>query len=295
MRLIFALLLLVGLLTSSALAQEIKIGDPADQVVSVKISENGDAHVTHTVKKTNSPKQVELLSPDFTNFSIKDDNGTEPTYANTNGKNSGIVLFPTNKDVTIEYDINDIIQENNGLWTLDYLYLADTAFFLPDKVDLFYVNGNLIKLGEKKGFMCHGCQVKLQYELAPTIIKKQVTWEGKTFDVQIITQTKISELTLDQPNKTLSIDVAEPNKYITLIIPRDLLWNPYEVSLNDKLIKKQERVDQDNYVWLHLNPEEKGILKIQGVSVVPEFPLTTVLILSAAMSIVVYTVRFNRH
>ena len=126
MRLIFALLLLVGLLTSSALAQEIKIGDPADQVVSVKISENGDAHVTHTVKKTNSPKQVELLSPDFTNFSIKDDNGTEPTYANTNGKNSGIVLFPTNNDVTIEYDINDIIQENNGLWTLDYLYLADT-------------------------------------------------------------------------------------------------------------------------------------------------------------------------
>ena len=83
--------------------------------------------------------------------------------------------------------------------------------------------------------------------------------------------------------------------YITLIIPRDLLWNPYEVSLNDKLIKKQERVDQDNYVWLHLNPEEKGILKIQGVSVVPEFPLTTVLILSAAMSVVVYTVRFNRH
>ena len=260
MRLIIALLLLVGILSSSAIAQEIKIGEPADQVVSVRISENGDAHVTHNVKKTNSPKQVEFLSTDFTNFSIK-----------------------------------EIIQENNGLWKLDYLYLTDTAFFLPDKVDLFYVNGNLIKLGEKKGFMCHGCQMKLEYELAPTIIKKQVTWEEKTFDVQIITQTKISELTLDQPNKTLSIDITEPNKYITLIIPRDLLWNPYEVSLNDKLIKKQERVDQDNYVWLHLNPEEKGILKIQGVSVVPEFPLTTVLILSAAMSIIVYTARFNRH
>ena len=69
MRLIIALLLLAGILSSSAIAQEIKIGEPADQVVSVRISENGDAHVTHNVKKTDSPKQVEFLSTDFTNFS----------------------------------------------------------------------------------------------------------------------------------------------------------------------------------------------------------------------------------
>ncbi|MFM7796389.1 MAG: hypothetical protein ACKO7N_06455, partial [Candidatus Nitrosotenuis sp.] len=201
MRLIIALLLLAGILSSSAIAQEIKIGEPADQVVSVRISENGDAHVTHNVKKTNSPKQVEFLSTDFANLKVIDKNGEEPSYGKISGKNSGIVLFTTNDDVMIDYDLQGIVQDKNGLWTWDYKYTTDTAFYLPEKVDLFYANGNLVKLGGKKGLNCHGCQIKLEYEMSPSIIKKQVTWEGKTFDVQIITQTKISELTLDQPNK----------------------------------------------------------------------------------------------
>lgn len=295
MKIILALLLISGIFSYAAFAQEIKIGEPAVQQVSVRISENGDVHVTHEVQKTKSPKQVEFLSPDFTNFTIIDDEGAEPMYAEAGGENPGIVLFPTNEDVIIEYDIEGIVQEKGGLWSWDYIYLADTSFFLPEGVDLFYVNGNLVRLGDQKGFLCHGCQAKLEYELEPTILTEQVSWEGKTFDVKIITQTDISDLTLDQPNKILSFDVTEPNKYVTLIIPRDLLWNPYEVSLNDKLILKQERVDSDNNVWLHIIPNETGTVTILGVSVVPEFPLAAVLVLSVSMVAVLYVNRLNRH
>jgi predicted secreted protein with PEFG-CTERM motif len=295
MKIILALLLVSGIFSYAAFAQEIKIGEPAVQQVSIRISENGDAHVTHEVKKTKTPKQVEFLSPDFTNFTIIDDEGAEPMYAEAGGENPGIVLFPTNEDVIIEYDIEGIVQEKGGLWMWDYVYLADTSFFLPEGVDLFYVNENLVRLGDQKGFLCHGCQVKLEYELEPTILTKQLSWEGKTFDVKIITQTDISDLALDQPKKTISFDVTEPNKYVTLIIPRDLLWNPYEVSLNDKLILKQERVDSDNNVWLHIIPNETGTVTILGVSVVPEFPLAAVLVLSASMAAVLYVNRLNRH
>jgi hypothetical protein len=294
MKAILAILLISGIFSYSAFAQEIKIGEPAVQQVSIRISENGDVHVTHEVEKSNSPKQVQFLSPDFTNFTIIDDEGEEPMYAEAGGENPGIVLFPTRDDVIIEYDIEGIIQEKNGLWTWDYIYLAETAFYLPQGVDLFYVNENLVRLGDQKGFLCHGCQMKLEYELEPTVITKQVTWEGQTFDVKIITQTEISKLILDQPNKILSFDVTEPNKYVTLIIPQDLLWNPYEVSLNDKPILKQERTSQDGNVWLHLYPHEAGTITILGVSVVPEFPLATVLVLSAAMVTVVYSTKISR-
>jgi hypothetical protein len=294
MKIILALLLVSGIFSYSALAQEIQIGEPAVQTVSVKISENGDAHITHEVKKSNSPKQVQFLSADFTNFTIIDDEGEEPMYAEAGGEKPGIVLFPTNEDVTIEYDIAGIVQQKSGLWMWDYVYLAETAFYLPEGVDLFYVNERLVQLGDQKGFLCHGCQMKLEYELEPTMQTQQVSWEGQTFDVKIITQTEISEITLDQPNKVLSFDVAESNKYITLIIPQALLWNPYEVSLNDELFLKQERVDSDGNVWLHIVPREVGTVEILGVSVVPEFPIGIILVMSAAMGAVIYAGRLSR-
>jgi hypothetical protein len=294
MKIILALLLVSGIFSYSAFAQEIQIGEPAVQTVSIRISEEGDAHVTHEVKKSNAPKQVQFLSADFTNFTIIDDKGEEPMYAEAGGEKPGIVLFPTNDDITIEYDIEGAITEKGGLWYWDFIYLAETAFYLPEGVDLFYVNERLVQLGDQEGFLCHGCQMKLEYELEPTTQIQQVSWEGQTFDVKIITQAEISEITLDQPNKILSFDVAEPNKYITLIIPQALLWSPYEVSLNDELFLKQERVDQDGNVWLHITPKEAGIVKILGVSVVPEFPIGMILVMSAAMGAVVYAGRLSR-
>lgn len=295
MKILLAALLVCSIFSYSAFAQEIQIGDPAVQQVSIRISEEGDVHVTHEVKKAKTTQQVQFLSADYTDFTIIDDEGQEPMYAEAGGEKPGIVLFPTTEDITIEYDVKGLVKERNGLWSWDYVYLAETAFYLPDGVELFYVNKSLVNLGDQEGFLCHGCQVLLEYELKPTTQTQQLSWEGKTFDVQIITQAKISKLTLDQPKKIISFDVEEPNKYITLIIPRDLLWNPYEVALNSNLILKQERVDEDNNVWVHITPKEKGTVTILGVSVVPEFPFAVILVMSAAMVAAIYANRLNRH
>ncbi len=286
-------ILIATLFTSAAYAQEIKFGDPAVQELKIRISENGDVHVIHEVQQSMKTQQIEFLSTEFTNFTIINDEGEEPQYAEAGGEKPGIVLFPTKDDITLEYDIEGMVKEKNGLWTWDYVYLADSSFYLPENVRLFYVNDNLVDLKDQEGFRCHGCQVMLEYELSPTIITKQVQWEDKKFDVQIITQTKISSLKLDQPQKKISFEVTEPNKYVTLIIPRELLWNPYEVLLNDELLKKQERLGEDNNVWLHIKPNETGTVEIIGVSVVPEFPLAMILVLSIAMVVAIYANRLN--
>ncbi len=284
---------IASLFSSAAFAQEIQFGDPATQELSLKISENGDVHVIHEIQSSRNTQQVEFLSPDFENFTIINDEGDEPEYAESGGEKPGIVLFPTRDDVTMEYDVKGIIQNKGGLWTWDFVYLANSSFFLPDGVRLFYVNDSLVDLKDQEGFRCHGCQVMLQYELEPTIITKTIQWEDKKFDVKIITQQDIS-LKLDQPNKKLSFEVDEANQFVTLIIPQDLLWSPYEVLLNDKPIKKQERMGEDNLVWLHLKPNETGTIEIIGVSVVPEFPLAMILVLSVSMMVAVYTTRLNR-
>jgi hypothetical protein len=286
-------IIIASLFSSAVYAQEINFGSPAVQEVSIRISENGNAHVTHEVQQSMQTQQVDFVSDNFTNFTIIDDEGEEPQYAETGGEKPGLVLFPTRDDVIIEYDVEGIMQQKDGLWTLDYLYLAPSAFYLPDGVKLFYVNEKLVQLEDKQGLKCHGCQVTLEYELEPTILTKQVQWQDKKFDVKMITQTEISEVNLDQQQKTISIKVTEKDKYITLIIPRELLWNPYEVFLNEKPILHQEQIDVGNNVWLHIKPNEAGTVDIIGVSVVPEFPFTTILVLSAAMIAVVYANRFS--
>lgn len=274
----------------TAFAQEISFGDPAVQTVQIRIAENGDVHVTHLVDKSKTTAHLEFLSNDYANLTVTDEEGGSPQYAQASAEKVGIVIFPSSEDVVVEYDVAGFITERNGFWTLDYQYLADTAFYLPENVKLFYVNNSIVDLGEREGFLCHGCQAMLEYELVPTQITKQVQWEDKKFDVTIITQTKISSLALDQENKRISFDVTEPNKYVTLIIPRALLWNPYEVFLDEKLILEQERIVGDD-VWLHIKPKDKGTVEIVGVSVVPEFPLATILVLTVAMSVVIYAKR----
>ncbi|MGQ0605449.1 MAG: hypothetical protein ACT4OD_00635 [Candidatus Nitrosotenuis sp.] len=285
--------LIATLFLSAAFAQEIKFGDPAVQELQIKISENGNVHVTHEIEKSRNTQQVEFLSSEFTNFTIIDDEGGEPEYAEAGGAKPGIVLFPTKEDIILEYDVEGMVKKKDGLWTWNYVYLADSSFYLPDNVRLFYVNGNLVDLKDQEGFRCHGCQVMLEYELSPTIITKQIQWEDKKFDVKILTLTEISSFELAQPKKTISFEVSESNKYVTLVIPRELLWNPYEVLLNGEPLPKQEQMGAENKVWLHIKPNETGKVEIVGISVVPEFPLAVILVLSAAMVVAIYANRIN--
>lgn len=281
---------IIAVLASSgaAFAQDVNFGDPAVQTVKIKIAENGDVHVTHIVDKSATSRHLEFISNDYTNLVVTDEKGGDPQYAEASATKAGLVIFPTKNKVLVDYDVAGMVKEKDGLWTWNYQYFGDTAFYLPENVKLFYTNNSIVDLGDQQGFLCHGCQIILEYELVPTIITKQVQWEDKKFDVKIITQADIPSLELDQENKKLRFEVTEPNKFITLIIPKALLWNPYQVTLNDKPILEQERFMGDD-VLLHLKPTEKGTIEITGVSVVPEFPLAAILVLSAAMSVVIYS------
>lgn len=281
--------------TGIVYGQELKLGDPAIQKVKVTVSENGDVHIVHEVKNSKNLQQVAFISNNFTNLHVSDKEGNKPEYAETNAKNVGLALFPTKEDVIVEYDVKGTVMKKDGLWTLDYEYLADTIFYLPKEIKLIYINNSILNLENKNGIFCHGCKAKIEYESTPTEITKTVQWEEKKFDVKIITLAKISSLNLDQPNKKISFDVKENNKYITLIIPKELLGNPYQVLLNGEPILKQERAIDNDSVLLHIKPAQMGTIEIVGVSVVPEFPLVTTLVLSVAMFTIIFSKRFNLH
>ena len=276
-------------------AQQISLGDPANQDLEISITEDGEVHVIHNILKSNKVQQVLFVNGTYSNLKIYDVDGNEPTYSLVTSSanelitstNEFISLFPTSKDVIVEYNLEDVLYLINGTWRWDYLYLADTVFYFPEKVDLLFANANPVLIAEAKGMKCHGCQVTLQYVFDEPIFNQIVKWEDEEFTVVFRTLSDINSFDFDQPRRKISFDVDEPDQFITLWIPLELLWNPYEVYLNDKNMNKNRFFVNETHVGFSVKPETSGTINIIGTSAVPEFPifiplfiaLTTVIIL----------------
>ena len=269
-----------------ASAQEVSIGSPASQTVEVNISEEGKVHVTHIVKQENTINQVLLVNGTQTNLKVIDEKGNEPQYATVGAES--ITLFPRNTEVTIEYDLEDIGLEKIGeTWRWYFYYNGSPILIFPEIVDLVFANEKPVKIDEMRGMKCHGCGVVIEYVLDEPIQNKIVQWEDREFIVEIRTLEEISSFNFDQPRRSISFDVNEGNQFVTLIIPLELLWNPYDVYLNEKNIIKHEFWSNETHAMLNVKPQTTGTLLIIGTSVVPEFPILIPLFLGLSAVILI--------
>jgi len=269
-----------------ASAQQISIGTPAAQTVEVHISENGTVHVTHNVEQRNQVNQVTLVNGTHTNLKVIDERGNEPQYATVGAES--ITLFSRNSDVTIEYDLDDGGLEKIGeTWKWHFLYIGSPILIFPEKVDLVFANKLPVKIDDARGMRCHGCEVVIEYVLDEPIQKKIVQWEDREFIVEIRTLEEISSFSFDQPRGSISFDVNEGNQFITLFIPLELLWKPYDVYLNQENILKHEFWSNETHAMLNVKPKTTGTLLIIGTSVVPEFPILIPLFLGLTAVILI--------
>lgn len=269
---IFIIITLILVIPSSN-AQEISIGEKANQkLIEVVISESGDIHVKHIVSSSNSPKQVDLIDGTIENLTIIDDEGEEQIVS-VIGENDSVLVFPSSSDSIIEYDLKDVLFLKDGYWTLDFLYLESTTFIIPENLDLIFVNNRPINLDDKKGFVCHGCQMILEYSFDEPRKLEKVKWEDSEFVVDIRTHSELNKFNFDQEEKSITLDVLDENKYITIIIPLELLWEPYTVFLNDEKVRFSQFLNNGTHVGMSIRPETAGEITIIGTTVVPEFPI----------------------
>ena len=194
----------------------------------------------------------------------------------------------------MEYTIHGAIQsDGSGLHTLEFLYLETSIFYLPDgATDTVRVNGQPVHLIGKDGFACHGCQMTLEYITGETIWIADVPWEERVLPFEIRTLWKVDQITFDQPAKSISFRVIgetthENHSLITMIIPLDLLWEPYTIFLGHEVIHSSVYANNGTHVWLSIPLQSSGIITVVGTSVIPEF--SSFLIVAIAMSLIVIT------
>lgn len=270
---------------------QISIGEKATQKsVDVVINSVGDVHVKHVIKSSNVPVQIELVPGTVSNLSVTNEQGEEIQFS-VIGDNNGVLILSSKGNSIVEYNLDQVLSQIDTVWTWDFLYLETTSFILPEETGLIFINDNPVYLGERKGIACHGCQMILEYAINEPQIFKNVKWEDKEFEVEIKSHSNIDKFVFDQSAKSITFDVVEENRFVTTIIPLELLWEPYSIFLDDEKIDLKTYMNNGTHVLLNMRPETSGEITIIGTTVVPEFPIIAPLAIGFLIVLLVPLIR----
>ena len=258
---VFFIILVFIIAIPSVNAQEISMGDKAEQKsINVVINSSNEVHVKHVIASSNSPKQIELIKGTVTNIIVSDEEGKEKQFGII-GDNTGVMIYPSEQNTIVEYDLGNVLFLKDNVWTWDFRYLEKTSFMIPKEVNSVFVNNKLVYLGEKNGITCHGCQMTLEYSINEPKILENIKFENKEFLIETRTFAEINQFNFDQSTKSISFEVNGKNQFVTVIIPLELLPKQHNVFMGDEKILFHE-YNNGTHVWLNIRSNNSGNVSI---------------------------------
>ena len=265
------------LFTTAAFAQQLSVGEKPDEDITVTIDANGNAHVVHQVKvNKQSPIQVDMIGGNITNFSATDENGSAVQYSTISQTPMAVLLFPSDRNTTlINYDLDHVVSLNGVVWSWNYYDPPDTDFtdfHFPQGVDMIWANDRPVYLGDK-GLRQTGNGMHLSYIVNEPTTVQTIQWQDKTFYVGIKTLANVGPPAFDQSAKAFAFNIDQQNVFVTIIMPQELLWGPYQATINTNKTLTNVFYNNGTHVWIGLRPSSSGTVQITGTTVVPEFPV----------------------
>jgi hypothetical protein len=249
-----------------------------------------------------NPVQVDMINGNITNFSVTDQNGGSVQYSTISQSPMAVLIFPADTNMTlINYDLIHPVSLKNRIWSWHYYEPPDaqfTDFHFPKGVDMIWSNNfdtpstaRPVYLGGH-GLRQVGNGFFLEYVINEPVSTQTVQWQDKTFDVGVRTLANVGPPAFDQPAMFYAFDVDQPNSFVTVIMPQELLWGPYQATINTNKTLTNEFHNNGTHAWIGLRPTQSGTIQITGASVVPEFPVFVPLVI--AISAVVALRFFNK-
>ena len=280
---IIATIIIFALITVIPTAYgQLTLGSEAKQeLIELKINPNGEINVKHIVSSSSIPGNVPLIIGEISNLIVTNDLGEEMNSgtANDTKGNLSVLVLPSKQNTIITYNLENM-KLNNNLFITEISYPKKINVLFDESLELIFVNDNVIFLEDKKGISVNGGgNVEIKFYNDESKIIEKVTWEENEFDVEIITDSEIKDFNFNQPEKSLSFQINDKNKFVTITMSEELLGGPYVTLLDDEKIKHTKFVRDGNIVSLNLKPEATGQVTIIGTTVIPEFSMFIPLIM----------------
>ena len=282
---IYLIVLFLALVTVIPTASaQLSLGGEANQkLIEVKLDKSEIVNVKHVIAAPNMPVNVNLFNGVITeSVMVTNDDGDEKQFGllNDGRGNQSITIFPSKSNIIIKYDLEDASTLYENLWTVKIQYSETYSVIFSEEIDLFFLNNSIIELENKNGISVNnGGNVVIQYHDKVSKIIEEVRWEEDKFNVEIITNSKINKFNFDQASKSLSFQVNEKNKFVTISMEEELLGGPYVILLNDEQVTYTKYPSKENHISLSMKPESSGEITIIGTTVIPEFSMFLPLIM----------------
>ncbi len=258
---------------------QLSFGEQAYQKsIELIVDESEIVQAKHVIGSSNNSVYVKLFENAITeSIRVINEEGKELEFGITGIGNEGsVTILSTNQNIIVEYNLKNIFYKttSDNTLILDIGYPQTFSILFPEKTELIFLNNNVIQLRDKEGITINGGgYVKVQYYSEIPKIIEEVRWEEEKFNVEIITDSKIDKFNFDQKSKSITFQVNEKNKFVTIIMSEELLGGPYVILLDDEKIRFNKVIKDENYILLNIKPESTGEITIIGTTVIPEFSI----------------------
>jgi len=263
------------------------------------IDELNNIEAKHVIGFSNDPVMVNLFEGAITeSITVTNEDGKELEFAIVGMSDYGAVtIFSADKNTIIKYNLENMFRQSDNLLTLNIGYPKTFGILFSEKTDQIFLNNQIIQLGDKKGISINGGgYVNVDYYSEMPKIIQEVQWKEDKFDVEIITDSEIDEFNFDQESKSISFQVNEKNKFVTISMEEKLLGGPYVILLNDEQIIYSKYSIKENHISLSMKPESPGQITIIGTTVIPEFSMFIPLIMGFVIILTVpFMKKFSLH
>jgi len=197
--------------------------------------------------------------------------------------------------VTLTYNAN-IVTKNSGVWAINYNSSnIETTVVLPPVSDIVSVSNIPNDIRGHKITMPAG-QVSISY-VTRTVMENTfvVTWNGTSYDVDVITASKLEKFGFDHKAKNVAFTLDDQAPAL-VILPKTLVGGQYAVTLNGNPTQFKDYYQNTTHSWIRIDPSSSGVIKIAGTTVtVAEFLPVLMLVFAASMiiSLLVLTRRLS--
>ncbi len=277
-----------------------QVGAPAYQKSThLIIDELNNIEAKHVIGFSNEPVMINLFEGAIPeSVTVTNEDGKELEFAIVGMSDYGsVTIFKATENTIIKYNLKNMFWQSDNLLTLNIGYPKTFGILFSEKTDQIFLNDQIIQLGDKKGISINGGgYVNVEYYSEMPKIIQEVQWKEDKFDVEIIIDSKIDEFNFDQESKSISFQVNEKNKFVTINMEEKLLGGPYVILLNDEQIKYSKYSIKENHISLSMKPESPGQITIIGTTVIPEFSMFIPLIMGFVIILTVpFMKKFSLH
>lgn len=245
-----------------------QLGAPAYQkLTQLIIDESENIQAKHVIGVSNSPVSVNLFEGAITDsITVTNEDGQKLEFVIVGiGDYGSITIFAPDKNTIVKYNLENMFRQLDNILTLNIGYPKPFSIIFSEETELIFLNDVIIELVDKKGISINsGGYVNVDYYSEIPKYMEEVRWEENKFDVKIITDSKIDKFNFDQESKSISFQINEKNKFVTVTIEEELLGGPYTILLNNEKIKYNKSISRENYVSLSMKPQAVGEIMISN-------------------------------